>query len=174
MNKYAGLPLPIKVFFVSLIFLLAQSCERRSCTNVVCQPYETCFQGNCYCADGYEGANCATLSYQKFIGNYNVTETCNSSSPNFFNYTSFITQGNYINQIYLNGLFNMGVQAAAYIYNTTGGAQGTFVEIPYQQQGAFAFSGQGTFDVLNNRLTVTFNYTFNGGSYQCIHTFYKQ
>lgn len=163
-----------KIFFVLLLIAGIEACDTRNCTNVTCQVGETCFQGNCYCADGYEGTGCTTESYQKFIGSYNVNETCNSSSPNFFNYTSYITQGNFINQIYINGLFNMGVSAIAYIYNTTGGAQGTYIEIPTQQQGALTFSGQGTYDLVNNRITITFNYTFNGGSYQCIHTFYKQ
>lgn len=162
-----------KILFVTVTFFFIQGCDRRDCTNVTCQAYETCFQGACYCADGFEGADCSTPSYQKYIGSYNVSESCATTSPNFFSYTAYVTQGSYSNQIYFNGLFNMGVQAIAYIYNTTGGAQGTYFEIPTQQQGAMTYSGQGNYDIYNNRITVNFNYTWNGASYQCTHTFYK-
>ncbi len=139
-----------------------------------CPSGQNCYQGQCYCPDGYEGSDCSTASYIKFIGSYNVYESCYNSSNNFFNYSCYVTQGNYINQIYFNGLFNMGVQAGAYIYNTNGSGQGNYIEIPTQSQGAFTFSGTGNFDNLNNRITINFNYTYNGGSYQCTHTFYKQ
>lgn len=163
-----------KILFVAITFFFIQSCDRRDCTNVTCQAYETCFQGACYCADGYEGADCSTESYQKYIGSYNVNETCPANgSSNFFQYSAYIQPTGYPNRIQFTGLFGMGVSADAIIYNTAGGVQGSYFEIPTQQQGAMTYSGQGNFDVYNNIITVNFNYTWNGASYQCTHTFYK-
>lgn len=161
------------ILLAATLMLTIASCERRNCDNVVCGGNQLCNSGNCFCADGYEGTNCETQSYLKYLGNYNGTENCYNSSPNFYNYPININQGYYVNQVELTNLFNLGIVASMTIH-TDQSNQGNYVEVPYQSQGAVSFSGQGTFDAYNNRLTIDFNYTFNGQSNQCTHTFYKQ
>lgn len=163
----------LKIFLPVSIFLFIASCDTKKCTDVVCGYNQICNNGNCFCADGYEGADCNTQSYVKYIGNYNVTENCYTQISNFGNYTCYITQGNTLNTIYINNLFGQGVQAGAIIH-TDQSNQGNYLEIPQQSQGALTFSGQGTFNQSLNRMTLQLNYNFNFGSYQCEHTFYKQ
>ena len=95
-----------KILFGFIILIQIASCERRTCTDVVCGVNQQCSQGNCYCQDGYEGSNCNTESAQKYVGNYNVSEACYSSTSNFFNYTCYITADPfYINRVQINNLF---------------------------------------------------------------------
>lgn len=162
-----------KILFGFIILLQITACDRRSCQNVVCSTSQQCYNGLCYCVDGYEGTDCATASYQKYVGNYSVSETCNGASPNFFNYEcSIYPDPNYINRVYINDLFGQGVQATMFIH-TDQNNQGNSVEVPLQQQGSLSYSGQGTYDSYNNRMVINFNYTYNGLSYGCTHTFYK-
>ncbi len=161
-----------KILFGFIILLQITSCERRSCTDVACGVNQQCSQGNCYCQDGYEGSNCNTESAQKYVGNYNVSEACYSSTSNFFNYTCYITADPfYINRVQINNLF--GQTTATGVIHTDQNNLGNYIEIPQQQQGSLVFSGTGNYDPQLNRMTINFNYTFNGGSYQCTHTFYK-
>lgn len=157
---------------VALAFLFAISgCDRKSCNDVVCDYGMNCNQGQCYCPDGYEGTDCNTQSSTKYLGQYNVTETCYSGSSNFFSYTTSVIQGYRVNEVQFTSLFGM-TSATGYIY-TDGNNQGNIIEIPQQSQGGLTFSGQGTYDPINNRMSINFNYTYNFGSYQCTHTFYK-
>ncbi len=164
-----------KIGLAALLLVFISGCERKSCQDVVCQVGQQCIQGGCYCTDGYEGDGCSTYSYLKFEGSYNVTEACSNASPNFFNYNVTIYHDPlHINQVQITNLFGLGVTAVGYIHTDGTTGKGTYLEIPYQNQGSLTFQGQGNYDVLINRMSVQFNYTFNGGSYACTHTFYKQ
>ncbi|MBK7147573.1 MAG: hypothetical protein IPH78_01820 [Bacteroidetes bacterium] len=163
----------LKIILPVSILFFVMGCENKSCTDVVCGANQTCNSGNCFCVDGFEGTDCNTQSYLKYIGNYNVSENCFNQVSNFGNYTAFITQGTTYNTIYINNLFGQGIQAGA-IIRTDQSNQGNYLEIPQQSQGALTFSGQGTFNQSLNRMTLQLNYNFNFGSYQCEHTFYKQ
>lgn len=159
--------------FVALAFLFAISgCDRKNCSDVVCDYGMTCNQGQCYCPDGYEGTDCSTVSANKYVGSYNVNEACYTGASNFFSYPAYITNGYRINELQVSNLFGM-TSAIAYVY-TDASNQGNVIEVPMQSQGGLTFSGQGTFDPINYRITINFNYTYNFSSYQCTHTFYKQ
>lgn len=165
----------VKIFFAGMIAVLISGCAGRNCKNVVCPAGQQCLDGGCYCNNGYEGADCNTLSYLKYVGNYNVSETCMNSTPQFLNYTCFVTNSpNVVNVIYINNLFNMGITAVAEIYTDGATQQGTYILVRQQSQGGIQFDGTGNFDVQNNRMVINFNYTFNFGTYQCTHTFFKQ
>jgi hypothetical protein len=166
-SKMASLVLAIVLFYCS-------GCDQKSCQDVVCGVNQQCSRGQCFCVDGYEGTDCQTFSNQKYIGNYQVNENCFGSSSNFSFYNCSINSDPfYANRININNLFGLGANATALIF-TDQSNQGNYIEIPNQSQGALLFSGSGTFDPLLNQLTLNLNYTFNGGSYQCTHTFYKQ
>jgi hypothetical protein len=162
----------VKILFSLLIIATTSSCDRKSCKDVVCGVNQQCNNGACICNDGYEGGDCQTESFQKYIGSYNVTESCYSSVNNFGSYSTYIQADyNYVNRIIITSLF--GYTNATGIIHTDQSNQGNYIEIPYQTQGALSFSGQGTFDPYTNRMSLDLNYTYNGGSYQCTHTFYK-
>lgn len=168
-----------KVFFVLLLIVLISACERKNCSNVTCPAGQTCYQGNCLCPNGYQGSNCADYSYEKFIGSYpTVTESCNNATPpcNFCNYSGvyIYNDPNYADRLQITNLFGQGVQATALILNYPGTfGEGTDIQVPYQSQGSLSFEGYGTFNPNTHQLIINFNYTFNGLSYGCTHTFYK-
>lgn len=167
------LKLPVVPFFSFILLISMAGCDNRSCEEVICGINSSCFQGRCFCADGYEGTDCSVMSAQKYIGNYQVIEDCDNVGPNFPSYFANIIPGQQPSRLFITGLFSMGIPAEA-IIRTDGNNRGNILEINTQSVGALVFSGEGTFDEFNNRLTVNFSYTFGGVPYNCRHTFYKQ
>jgi hypothetical protein len=164
----------LKVLCSALCILLLSQCDRRSCNDVVCGVNQGCSNGNCFCADGYEGSNCNIESYQKYVGTYQVYETCGGSSCNFCNYTSYITPDGFdVRRININNVLNQGGSLLAVI-RTDQSNQGNFLEVATQNLGGITVSGQGYFDSANNRLRLELNYTYNFNSFQCTQMFYKQ
>lgn len=169
-----------KIFLVAAFLVTISACERQSCKNVVCPVGQACNNGKCYCADGYEGTNCDVESSTKYvtgylngsgIKNWNVSESCNSPSPNFPSYTAYIVHNSSRpSEIEINNFLGNGT-VTAYI-RTDQSNQGNIVEINTQSCGGITVSGQGTYDVTNSRITFQISYTLNGATYNCTHTFY--
>jgi hypothetical protein len=164
-----------KVFLVAGLLLTIAACEKKNCNKVTCPLGLECYEGQCICQDGYEGTNCATISRDKYVGYYLVSEVCQGSLYNFSPYTTTIDSAPYtspVNYITINDLFNQG-PAVAYIVNSPGN-MGNNIMVPQQNLGAITFSGQGNFYPQNSSIVINFNYTLNGGSYSCTHTFNRQ
>jgi hypothetical protein len=165
-----------KILLAAALLITISACERKSCQNVACPVGQNCNNGNCYCIDGYEGTNCNTPSYEKYVDNYrnwNVTESCYSSSPNFPSYTAFFSHNSSNpSELEINNM--LGGQCTIYAYIRTDGTnQGNIIEINQQNCGAYTVSGQGIYDPNYRRITFNLTYGYsNGGSYQCTHTFY--
>lgn len=173
--------------------LTISSCSRDSCKNVSCPEVanpntgtsipQQCVQGKCVCEDGYEGLYCDTLSANKYTGNYLVYENCLGTPCNFCSYnvymspyTANINGFTYPNAISINGLFNLGIVAYAFIY-TDYTNHGNNIQVPNQSSNGVTFYGSGSYNPLTKDITITFTYTLgggNGGTYQCVHTFYPQ
>jgi hypothetical protein len=172
-----------KIFLVAALLITISSCERKSCQNVACPVGQACNNGRCFCADGYEGANCDVESWTKYTSgllsgsgskSWNVTESCYSvPQPNFPSYTAFITHNSsYPNVIEINNMMGGYCgQVIGYI-RTDQSNQGNIIEIQTQSCGSLTLNGQGTWDPNYHRITFQLNYTFNGLSYQCTQTFY--
>lgn len=163
------------LFLFGITVLLFASCERRNCNNVVCPLGQTCVNGICLCQNGYEGTDCQTLSSDKYVGNYIVYESCpNSNTGNpFGQYNTYIgPDPNYPNQIIIYNLLNQG-SAYANIY-TDGSNQGNTLIVRTQNLGSITIYGEGNYNPSTRQIVITFEYTFNFTTYQCIHTFYKQ
>ncbi len=149
------------------------SCERNPCKDVLCPGIKHCLSGSCVCPNGYEGPDCYTLSSDKFTGSYNVYETCDNGFANFPYYTCYISpDASSANRLIISGLFNQ-MNATAYIYTDPNNV-GNTISIPYQTQGALSVEGSGSFDSYNNRMLISFSYTYNFATYYCQHTFNKQ
>jgi len=171
-----------KIFLVGALLVTIWSCEKRNCQNVVCPANQACNNGNCYCADGYEGSDCNTESYIKYVTgtasgsgvkSWNVTESCYSASSNFPSYTSYITHNSsYPNVIEINNMLGGYCGEVIGYIRTDQTNQGNIIEINTQSCGGITLSGQGTWDPNYHRITFQLNYTLNGGSYQCTHTYY--
>ena len=164
-----------KIFFASIFLVFVSACERKSCNNVVCPANQSCFNGQCYCADGLEGTNCQTYSYTKYVDNnrsWYVNESCSGASSNFPSYTCFFTQySSNPSEIQINNFLGGNCTAYAYI-RTDQSNQGNIIDIPSQNCGGITVSGQGTYYSNNHRIIFQLNYTFNFASYSCTHTFY--
>jgi len=165
-----------KIFLVVAFLITISACDRRNCENVVCPVNQGCNNGQCYCGDGYEGTDCNTYSFEKYVANFrtwNVTESCYSSSGNFPSYTSYFSHNSSNpSEIEINNMLgSMCTPVYAYI-RTDQSNQGNILEINAQNCGGITVSGQGTYNPSLNRITFELNYTFNGGSYQCTHTYY--
>ncbi len=165
-----------KILLAAALLITISACDRKTCQNVACPVGQGCNNGQCYCADGYEGADCATPSFEKYVDNgrsWNVTESCYSSPPNFPSYSaSFIHYSNNPSEIQIINFMQSQCTIDAYI-RTDNSNQGNIIEINQQNCGAYTVSGQGVYDVNLRRITFNLTYGFsNGGSYQCTHTFY--
>jgi hypothetical protein len=161
-----------KIFLVAAFVITISSCEKQSCKNVVCPIGQNCNSGQCYCPDGYEGTDCQTMSYTKYLNlNNSAFESCTPSNTPFFTSSVFILwNGSYAYQIQINGLmggncFDIG----AYI-RTDNNNKGNIIEIPEQTCGGSSIYGQGTFNELNGTLNLQLYYNVNGITYQCTTT----
>lgn len=174
-NKFA------KLLLVAAIFILVAGCDRKSCKDVSCPAGEECSSGSCICQDGYEGTDCATYSYLKYLGTYYVSETCNNATPpfNWTGYTVTVLQDpTNVDVIHFEGFFNGQMDMIAYIYNVPNNL-GNNLSIPGNQgQGGIQIStSQGT--LYNNTqgvatIQLSLNYTDQNGAYGCTELLTKQ
>ncbi len=168
-----------KIIFAAILLITIGSCEKK-CTSVVCPVGEECSSGYCVCNDGYEGSDCQTLSYLKYVGNYNSSEICNGGPPNFSSSPSVSVFGypnSAANVIYINGVFGQ-LQLRAYIYNTPG-RLGNNIYVPAQSQGGITIQDSyGSFYPATNGynnayMTINMNYIYGNIAYGCVETFNK-
>lgn len=164
-----------KIFFAFIFFAAISSCEKRNCNNVVCPAGQACNSGKCFCADGFEGTDCQTQSFEKYVASsryWNVSESCGNTPPNFSNSTCFFLHNSANpSEIEIVNMFNGNCNAIAYI-RTDQSNQGNILEIPTQNCGGITVSGQGTYRTSNfAEIILELNYTWNGNSFQCTHTF---
>lgn len=163
----------VKIFVAAIIITTIAGCDNKSCNDVVCDYGQNCFQGQCYCADGFEGTDCSIQSTNKYIGSWQAYENCYTGIPNFSGYNCYISpSSNYVFQVEISNLFGIGMYVLANI-RTDQSNQGNIIEIPTQTQGSLTVQGEGTFNSVNNNMSINFNYTYNGTTYQCTHQFQK-
>ncbi len=158
--------------FVLFFFIITFSaCERKSCTDVICPGINsTCINGQCYCQAGYEGDNCDILSYKKYVGSYQVSESCTTTFSGYVNqsYSASISPGFQIDVITIGNFANRGLPVDVTIIDAT------YLAIVEQNIGAVNVSGgQGTYQVFNNRIEFDYNYTVSGNFHSCTGIFTK-
>ncbi len=148
----------ISFLFISLVAI--SSCSRDSCKHVTCPSNLECSHGGCVCPDGYEGTNCDTLSYKKYVGNYQVNESCNNFG--IYNVTLF-WQGDTLipGEIVINPFFQAG-PLYVNIVNIPG-SLGLNFNVPVTNMtttfGVLSISGTGT-ATLNAQNTVSHIYLY--------------
>ncbi|HXH20017.1 MAG TPA: hypothetical protein VNJ07_13145 [Chitinophagales bacterium] len=156
------------ILFIGLFF---SSCEKKSCVDVICPGVNsTCIDGRCYCIAGYEGENCDILSYEKYIGSYQVSESCTTTFSGYVNqqFTSSITPGFRIDVISLNNFSNRGLAIDVSIIDAT------YLAISDQNIGAIDVSGgEGFYEVFNNRIRFEYSYTVSGNFHSCTAIYVK-
>ena len=168
-----------KVFFATIFLLSIWACDRKNCSKVVCPSNQECYQGECQCHDGYQGANCDSLSSYQYVGNWLVNENCGTGvPPNQTGYQVFISQvGSPVNYIDFSNFLNTGNDCIAQIYNQTPGSEGLSFYIQAQNVGGIAIANSyGTYSTATGApvLTLNLNYTYQSINYTCQETMYKQ
>ncbi len=151
---------------ILLLATLWLACKRDRCKKVQCVGHATCFDGQCTCEGGYEGANCDSLSYIKFIGTYWVGETCQGGGGSS-TYSMTIIQGFEVEDVQLSNILNSGLSANAEV-------KGNLMVVPSQELGAFTLEGEGTYESKFNRLTLNVQHNRGGTNQACTLTMTKQ
>ena len=128
------------------------SCKPDACKDMTCLNGGVCESGDCLCAVGYEGLNCATEQRQAFIGNYSVTDNCNLGS---FNYQiSIIADSETAVEITLNNLGDFD-------FDIIGVVSGSSVTFTGQSGTNSTINGTGT--LADGTLVINYTLTTNGG-----------
>ena len=156
---------------ITVTGMLFFSFDDTSCDEVVC-PYQhsICIGGECTCAAGYEGSNCEIEIRQKYIGQYQVSESCTTSFGSYQpqQFFSSISPTGRIEVVSISNFSNRGIPIEATL------ADETYIGIPSQQVSAMNFTGgEGLYEAFANRIRFEYQYSVSGTAYNCNATFVK-
>lgn len=150
------------VVIVAFGITLWTSCDKTTCENIVCSGNNTyCQSGQCVCQQGYEGPNCDTYSYEKYVGNYQVSENCTTTlSGNQNNvYNMYISQGYSADRVVINGFLGLGSIDATINNND--------IYISSQSIGATTVQGYGQYFPNQRQLKLEYSYTQGSQYAEC-------
>ncbi len=97
----------VMAFLLLASGIVFNACNSDPCKSLICKNNGICRDGRCKCASGYEGPNCASKMYEKFIGTWDGSYRCNGSLPDII--TNIIAPGDKPNEIQLYDIFDQGV-----------------------------------------------------------------
>ncbi len=152
------------VFKISMVvsvcmFLLTGCDPNRKCDKANCPPQTQCVQGQCLCPNGLEGEFCEILSYEKYLGTYQVSENCNPGQGRQYT-TTIIKQTSDLQTITLTNMLGLGLSAEALV-------SGDFLTIPNQRLGATSIQGDGIFNGNTQRIELRYQHDFNNQLNEC-------
>lgn len=140
--------------------LLLASCESNPCKDVVCGTSGTCAEGTCTCDKGYEmddNKQCNVAMRDKFVGNYNLSETCSTGSDQYS--VSIATSSQGIMKINITSLYNSSRTVTATL---TDGEKFTIADnTPF---GTGTIKGAGTYDASTKKITLSYTFTNASGT----------
>jgi hypothetical protein len=143
------------IAIVSLMFgmFMFQSCTDE-CKDVTCLNGGVCDEatGDCICATGYEGVDCATLMNAKFIGSYNVTDGC-TNTP----YSLIVSAESEANKISFSNLGNFSTPAV--IKATVDGTTITITN--YIDSSQRKFNGTGSINTSSGTISLTYTVLYS-------------
>lgn len=132
------------------------SCEDDPCEDVTCvngTPTESNGSCSCDCDAGYEGTDCSTVSRDKFIGTYNISDDCLTSG-----YSNSVSAGSSIDKVVFSNLGNFST--AAVVVATV---DGNSLEVSGFTDGAGRdWTASGTLS--GSTLTLTYTVTYSDGT----------
>lgn len=105
------------LFLTVALSTMVSSCSD-PCNDRLCLNGGVCRDGECICADGFEGPLCESKMYEKFIGTWDGTYKCNNNVPT--NETIIITPNAGLgpDDVVLYNLFSQDVTLEGTILNT--------------------------------------------------------
>lgn len=160
------------IIFFSLVFF--NSCDtNQSCKDVVCPNNQVCNFGKCLCENGYEGKNCTDLAYEKYIGNYNISKSCEHGNGGFGTFGSIQANGDPVNEIIFLNFLGLGQNAYALI-GTDQTGKGNYLRFPSQNLGNAEIIGEGFYEEYNSygKIRLEIQSTINSQISKCTYTYY--
>ncbi|MFC2176095.1 hypothetical protein ACFLR1_03910 [Bacteroidota bacterium] len=144
------------------------SCNVDACKDVECGDNGICVEGVCICDAGYEGADCATLSAEKFEGDYQLNEAdCNLQNYN----TSIAASKSGADKIAITGFGGFACGASdIVVIATVSGDDVTIASQSFCDGSIVINSGSGSIDE-NGIITITYNSTWNLVTSDCTAVF---
>lgn len=127
-----------------------------------CEHYLNCLNGGTYsngtcgCAAGYEGDSCQTVSRDKFLGTFSVSDACSASGAASYQCT-ITASGTAINKVLIANFWD------SFSNNVEGTISGSTITIPTQEPDNDGFTVTGTGTISANAITITLNYSVADG-----------
>lgn len=87
------------------------SCENDKCKAIVCAYGGVCTDGQCLCPSGYEGPQCETLTRERYLGPWTVTE--NGTITEAIQYSVSIEPGDNITELRIKSFRNLFVTSVS-------------------------------------------------------------
>ena len=134
-------------------------CKKDPCKDVTCQNGGSCVDGSCVCPAGFEGTNCEVSTRAKFLGLYNVTETCPCE---VYSYQFTISAGSSsATAIIIDNISHWGP--------VNGTVSGNSLTIPTQQafDSGFSITVTGSGQLSGNILNMSYTLSADGESDSC-------
>jgi hypothetical protein len=140
------------------------------CNDVECLNGGICDEGDCICAAGYEGEDCGVEMRTKFIGSYNIVDSCEPASRT----STISTSSSDVKKVLISNIIDatLGGTAVAEI-------DGTKITIAEQNvtdnsSDIWSVKGLNTGTFTNNSFQITVQFVFGTTSADCNLTFSKQ
>jgi hypothetical protein len=141
------------------------------CADIICGTNQSCVNGQCYCADGYEGPDCTDFAADKYIGSWQVVAGCQQGFiPTHNSQITYDPQGR-VDRIVITNFMNRGLSATVGIF-TNRNNKGNLIQFQGVQVGSLTADGQGYFDEVNNRIVIDVQYFDFQTSGFCTLTYY--
>lgn len=176
-------------FLVLLVVSIVQSCgkdEKDLCKDVVCLNDGTCANGacvcdefyygqfcgtlcvngtygtdgSCTCKDGYEGVTCETEVREKFMGNFQIYETCLTSSQ-AYEYPSTISAGSGLRYIEISNFRDESTYLP--VVAKVVGETELIIE-PQFPKGSQEVSGTGFINETRDTITIEYEFKASAGT----------
>lgn len=116
------------------------------CKNVECQNGGECNNGACECPDAYEGNDCSELARDRFIGTWNMSQSCNSG---YEEYEVVMREGGALHEVLLRNVYGLNREILATV-------AGSNLTVHEQTFDFVTVSGTGS----HNGQSITLNLQF--------------
>ncbi len=162
-----------KIIAIFIVFLSLNACDTKSCEEIICGQNQVCNRGICACLNGYEGTNCEDLASDKYVGNFNISQSCQQGNGNFVSFGTIAKGTSQVNELLFFNFLGLGQTAYAYIATDQNG-QGNYVQFPNQNLGASTIAGEGYYQDFggSGRLSIDIQLTQNNQTSLCTYTYY--
>jgi len=152
---------------IAALLLSFNACNNKDECNIPCYN-GACVNNSCNCSLGYEGDSCTVPSVDKFIGNWDGIDSCETDN---YIYTATIAGSSSVtNQLIITNFGRFGTS-----FTVTADISGFSFTVPLQNVQGLSLSGSGVIDTVIKQITVIYEATdVFGNTDHCGGTWQKQ